>query len=92
MKKVLILLLLNLLVLLAIYAYGDELKVPLDCYPRELQTRFAKHGFKLDLNGNDRTRDSWGFLENKGTDFSIITYEPMTEEEFYETIKIIRGQ
>ena len=67
-------------------SYPDELKFPFSVYPRKLQAEFAEYDRKLDLNGNDRTEDSWGFVENKGTSFIIYTYHSATKEDF----KIIR--
>ena len=67
---------------ITVTAYADIFKIPFSVFPRELQAKFALEGKKLDLNGNDRTKDSWGFIENKGTNFIIYTYKPATTEDF----------
>lgn len=70
-------------------AYCDEIRIPFNCYPKEIQADFAERGLKLDLSGNDRTPESWGFLENKGSSFSIFTYKPIIEKEFELITEII---
>ena len=75
-----------IILLLPLLCSADEIKVPFSVYPKKLQAKFAEHDRKLDLNGNDRTEDSWGFIENKGTSFVIYTYRSATSEDF----KIIR--
>lgn len=77
-------------------AQADQLVIPFGCYPKELQEDFAKEGHKLDLDGNDRDKDSWGFLRNEGNQYVIYTYLPVNKEEFQLFLKIIlknaRGQ
>ena len=63
-------------------AFADELLIPFSCWPKQLQTEFAKYNKKLDLNGDDRTNDSWGYLVNKGDTYVIFTYRSMGTEEF----------
>lgn len=67
--------------ILYVNGYCDKIQVPFSLYPKELVRKFEICGYKLDLDGNDRTRDSWGFLENRGTEFFIYTYKPVTKEE-----------
>jgi len=67
----------------------DKLIIPFDCYPKELQKKFAQTGRKLDLSGNDRTKDSWGFVTSEGMQFYIYTYKPATKEDFNIIRKII---
>ena len=71
-----------LILLLPLTCFPDEIKIPFSVYPKKLQAKFAEHDRKLDLNGNDRTEDSWGFIENKGTAFVIYTYRSATKEDF----------
>ena len=61
----------------------------MSCYPKEVQAKFAETGRKLDLSGNDRTRDSWGFLDNRGGNFVIYTYRPATEADFKAIEEIV---
>jgi len=72
--------------------FADELQVPFSCYPKQLQEVFNKSGRKLDLSGNDRTEESWGFVENKGSSYVIYTYKPATQEDFEFLIKILQGE
>ncbi len=78
MKKLIIALI--LIFLLTGTAYCDKLQVPFSCYPKQLQEVFAGQGIKLDLDGNDRTPESWGFLKNEGAEYYIYTYYAVTEE------------
>ena len=45
--------------LLVNMAFADKLQVPFPCYPKKMQTVYAKHGIKLDLNAEDRTSPAW---------------------------------
>ena len=67
---------------LSIAVKADELLVPFSCWPKQLQDEFSKYDKKLDLNGDDRTKDSWGYLVNKGDTYVIFTYHPVETEEF----------
>ena len=80
MKKLLVVL--ALFFLLSTSAFADKFIIPFSCYPKKVQARFAEHNLKLDLDPNERTEDSWGFLRNEGTQYSIITYHSITEKEF----------
>jgi len=62
-------------------AFADELRVPISCYPTKLQAKFAEKGYKLDLSANDRDKNSCGFLESKGSSYSIFTYKQVTSKE-----------
>lgn len=84
MKKLLVLLLL----LIPILCSADEFQIPFACYPKQVQQDFALYGYKLDLSGNDRTPDSWGFLENKGDNYIIYTYRAVTKQDL-ETMRVI---
>ena len=42
---------------------------------------FAIADKKLDLDENDRTVESWGFLKNKGSEYEIYTYRALSREE-----------
>jgi len=80
-----------LLLMCASMAYADKLIIPFDCYPKEIQTQFAETGRKLDLSGNDRTRESWGFIVNEGSQFTIYTYKSASQEDFTVMMNIIQG-
>jgi hypothetical protein len=79
------------ILLITSLAYSYELKIPFSCYPKDLQDDFADKGIKLDLSGNDRTPDSWGFIDNRGSNFIICTYKPLDIEELELVKKIIFG-
>ena len=42
-----------------------------------------------DLDGNDRTRESWGFLKNEGNKFVIFTYRNCSPQELQTILEII---
>jgi len=67
---------------------ADEFMFPFSCYPKQVQEKFAEHGKKLDLDGNDRTEESWGFIENQGTNFKIYTYYSATEEDLQIIVEL----
>lgn len=69
-------------------ATADELQIPFSCFPKEIQAKFLKYNLKLDLDGNERTKDSWGFLENKGSNYIIFTYRSVTQDELVLIMKI----
>ena len=71
-------------------ACSDSFIIPYDCYPKKVKERFAQEGLKLDLNGNDRTKDSWGFLINEGSQFTIYTYHSATKREMALLINLTR--
>lgn len=79
------------IVLMALPAFSDKLIIPFDCYPKEIQVSFAEAGRKLDLSGNDRTRESWGFIVNEGSQFTIYTYKSATPEDFKIMMDIFQG-
>ena len=82
----------NLLLISTNLVFADKLKIPYSCYPKEIQANFLDIGRKLDLSGNDRTRDSWGFLVNEGSEFTIYTYKGATEEDLKAVMDIIQGE
>lgn len=70
--------------------FADRVDIPFSCYPKKIQAAFAERGKKLDLSANDRTDDSWGFIESKGSNYSIYTYEPLDiPKELEEIQKIV---
>ena len=81
-----------IIILITSISYADEIIVPFSCYPRETVKVFERTGRKLDLDRNDRTPDSWGFIWNEGSRFKIYTYEPATEEDFNTIKDIIFGR
>lgn len=66
--------------------FPDSVQFPFPCYPVRLQNEFKESGIKLDLSGNDRTPESWGFLENKGAEFIIHTYKAVSTKDL-ETMR-----
>ncbi len=70
------------LLLLPLNSFADEFRFPFSVYPKKLQAKFAEYDRKLDLSGDDRTEDSWGFIENKGSSFILYTYRSATSEDF----------
>lgn len=68
---------------------ADILQISKSCYPKELQKQFASKGYKLDINGNDRDTKSWGFLNNKGQEYEIITYNPVTPKELEDIMRLV---
>ena len=77
-----------LILLIASLSYADTFKIYYDCFPREVQKIFKDNGFNLDLDANDRTPNSWGFIRSEGEWFSINSYKPATAEEM-EKLRII---
>jgi len=78
MKKYILLLLL----VLAVNVSADEINIPFSCWPLELQHEFGKKGLKLDLTAGERTDDSWGYIDSKGSSYSLFTYRSATIEDF----------
>ena len=87
MKKVI----LTFLFILAIanICKADLLQIPLSCWPKEIQQAFKEGGRKLDLDSSERTKDSWGFLVNKGASFELYTYRSATQEDFAFIQKLV---
>ena len=69
--------------------FSDELQIPFSCWPVQLQEEFEKHGKKLDLDGTQRTKDSWGYLVNRGNEYTLFTYRPISKEDFPLIQKIV---
>jgi len=69
--------------------YADEIKIPFSCWPKELKKAFAEQGKKLDLNGSKRTNDSWGYILNRGSEYTIYTYQSVSSEDFALIQKIV---
>lgn len=63
------------------FVYPDIFEIPYTCYPKVIQQHFADYKYKIDLFPNERDADSWGFLENGGTSFKIVTYHGLGDEE-----------
>ena len=89
MKKYIILI---ILLLIANTAFCDKFIIPFSCYPEELQKEFAEYDRKLDLDGKDRTEDSWGFIFNEGSQYIIYTYKSATMEDLDIMKEIIFNQ
>ena len=77
-----------LFLLICTLSNADEIQIPFSCWPFELQKEFSVEGIKLDLDPNKRTDDSWGYVMNKGSHFSLFTYKSATPKDF-EIIKQI---
>lgn len=77
------------LILLASLSFADEVQIPFSCYPLELQVEFAKAGMKLDLRAEDRTDDSWGYLQSEGNSFKLFSYHALQPVEFQTMQDII---
>lgn len=69
--------------------FADELQIPGSCFPKQLQSKFSERGYKIDLSANDRDEKSWGFIESKGSKFSIFTYNPATKQEMSDVMQIV---
>ncbi len=87
MKNIIIIFIIFLL--LTASSYADQLDVPFSCYPKKVQAKFEEHGLRLDLSPNDREEDSWGFLQSRGSNFSIFTYRSMSKSDFERITKIL---
>lgn len=72
-------------------AYADNIKIPFPCYPKEIQEQFEVYGYKVDLNGNDRTTESWGFIINEGMTYTICTYQPVQKNDFIVINEVVFG-
>jgi len=76
---------------ITVNAYCDEFRIPFECYPKKVQAQFEESGKKLDLNGNDKDENSWGFIVNQGSHYTIYTYKPVTEEDLNMVMRIMMG-
>lgn len=63
-------------------ALADSLVIPFSCWPKEVQAAFKETGRKVDLIGELRTSDSWGYIMNEGSSYKIHTYNPVTPKDF----------
>ena len=72
--------------LIATNVWADKIQIPFSCYPRQLSEDFARHGYKVDVNAEDRTKDSWAFIKSEGSSFWLYTYYPVQDRDF-EMIK-----
>ena len=79
------------MLLLTRNAGADELIIGRDCQSKNLQIQFALRGYQLDLDGNDRDENSWGFLKNEGNQFKIYTYKSVTTKELGMVREIVNG-
>ena len=69
-------------------AFSDQFIIPYSCWPAELQREFKNYGFKLDLTGDPRTKDSFGYILNQGDKYTIFTYKSATSEEMAVILEI----
>ena len=74
------------------FCLADEIQVPMSCFPKKLQEKFQNKGYKLDLSANDRDELSWGFIESKGSSFSIFTYRQATPQELNDIRTLVMGE
>lgn len=86
MKRFIILI---LLLVISGSAMADKFMVPHSCYPQKIVRKFAEYGLKLELSGEYRDKDSWGYLINEGNKFTIYTYYSVTEEERLMLLEIL---
>lgn len=89
MRKLIYVLVIVSLITFSLSTFADEFSIPFSVYPKQLQAKFKEHNLKLDLSGNDRTEDSFGFILNKGTSFSIFTYFNLTDEQMDVLLDIL---
>ena len=82
-------LILIIILLLCNVAYADKLGIPFDCYPKAIQEAFAEEGLKVDFRAEDRTKDSWGFIQSEGSRYYIYTYHPIPRELQQEIFPIL---
>ena len=73
---------------ITVNCYADNIIIPFSCFPKQIQEKFLKHNVKLELNGEIRQKDTFGFIKNNGNSYEIVTYKPVTNEEL-EMIKNI---
>lgn len=73
-------------------ARADELIIPFECEPKEIQKTFKKAGFNLDLDGNQKTKKSWGFLKNEGSSYRIYSYKGLSGDELERITKILNSK
>lgn len=78
--------------LLPLVALADVYSIPWECYPKQIQQEFEENDLKLDLDRNDRTLNSWGFLENRGAEYIIYTYRSLTRAERKSFLNIINKE
>ena len=70
------------IILLCKACFSDVLEIPASCFPKTIQSHFAEYKYKVDLSPNERDAQSWAYLNNLGMKFQIITYYPVSDEEF----------
>jgi len=63
--------------LAAPYSFSDQIKVPFAIYVEEFKAEAKELG--LDLYD---TKESDGFIENHGSNFTVCTYKPVKKEIF----------
>ena len=86
-----ILLILLILISISVNAFADKIIVPFECYPDEIVERFEAKGYQLEPHEYFRDENSWGFLKNEGSQYTIYTYKPVTKEELEDIRPIIMG-
>ncbi len=86
MKK---LILLIVFILLYSNVNADILKIRFECDPQVLQEAFLSKGYVVDIEGERRTKYSWGFIRNLGMEYEVITYKPITDKELEMVKEII---
>ena len=78
------------ILLTGLIAFADQLIVPFDCYPKELQKECMERGYKLELDPIERTPESWGFLVNQGSQHTIYTYKGTTQADLEMLMDVYR--
>lgn len=69
--------------------YADTIMIPFQCDSKKIQAKFKKVGIKLEINGDNKHKDSWGFIDNKGTYYNIVTYNQVSIEELNNITKLV---
>ena len=88
MKKIIGLIIILSVISITVNCFSDEVIIPFECFPKQIQEKFLKHNIKLELNQETKEKDTFGFIRNNGSSYEIVTYKPVTEERL-EMIKNI---
>ena len=74
------------------FVFSDEIEFPFTCNVTKAQEVFKLNGMKLDLSGNEKTDDSWGYIESRGSKFILYSYKTLTREELQLIENIVFGR
>ena len=76
-------------ILFPLFSFANELQIPFECYPERIKKAFNDAGIELEISREVRKETTWGFIDNRGSNYSIFTYKPTTREELELINKII---